>query len=228
MEPVAQLEEYRAKIDAIDDQLIRLMLERTEVVKQVAALKGEHWPSDCHIRSGREGRMHRRIAQRFKGTSFAVAAALTIWRQMIGASTHVESPLSIASLESAPHHASLAREYFGAQSPQSHFADIGSALDALLGGSCNLLLVPHDLPTEGWQAIHARAPQLQVFASLPVAEQFLPAGQHPAFSLAVITPEPSDDDITLLLTPQGVQMRDGFADAAEHPILGVYPRPLTI
>ena len=51
-----------------------------------------------------------------------------------------------------------------------------------------------------------------------------------ALALAAIEPEPSDDDVTLLLTEQGLQRIDGFIAEGEQPghWLGVYPRPLSL
>lgn len=216
--PEQTLEQYRARIDALDDQLIALLNERIGVVKQVAALKAQHWPNNCHIRSGREGRMHARIAQRFADSAFPAAAALAIWRQIIGASTHVESPLKIAVKNAAQ--AALAREYFGVVAEIAPFKTLADALAGIARGEATILLAsPRDLA-----AIHAGDAQLKVFAALPVALR----GKRPlALALAHITPEPSGDDISYHLdAAQRVVARPGFDTNGTW--LGAHPRPLTL
>lgn len=229
--PDTALAQCRARIDALDEQIIALLKERIGIVKEVAALKAEHWPGRCHIRSGREGKMHRRIAQAFAGNDFSPAAALAIWRQIIGASTHVESPLSVASLASLPHHAWLARGYFGIQAIQHRFADIEDAIAAMAVGTCNLLLLP---PPSGaahhlWEAVTEQAPEWKIFAHVPANSGALPPGQEAALALAPITPEPSDDDRSYFMHGGQVIARDGFITHLPDALfLGAHPRPLQL
>jgi chorismate mutase len=216
MTPEQTLETLRARIDGLDDQLIALLNERIGVVKQVAALKAQHWPNNCHIRPGREGRMHQRIAERFATSDFPAAAALTIWRQIIGASTHVESPLKIAVKNSAQ--AALAREYFGSTAEIVPCKTLADAMEGIAQGRVTMLLAtPRDLGV-----IHASNPALKVFAALPVATPKKPL----AIALANITPEPSGDDISYHLEDNRIVARPGFNP--EGVFLGAHPRPIRL
>lgn len=216
MTPEQTLETLRARIDGLDDQLIALLNERIGVVKQVAALKAQHWPNNCHIRPGREGRMHQRIAERFARSDFPAAAALAIWRQIIGASTHVESPLKIAVKNAAQ--AALAREYFGVTAEITAFKALPEALAAIAQGRATLLLAtPRDLGV-----IHQQAPALKVFAALPVATPKKPL----AIALANVTPEPTGDDISYHLEDNRIVARPGFNP--EGVWLGTHPRPIRL
>lgn len=209
--PEQTLEAHRAAIDAIDSQLIALLKDRIGIVKQVAALKAANWPGKCHIRSGREGRMHQRIAQAFRDSDFPASAALAIWRQIIGASTHVESPLKIAV--TSADHAAMAREYFGVSAEVLPFSSLA---DALASKERTILLATRaDLPV-----VRAVAPKLKIFGALPL-QQAEPA----ALALAELTPEESDDDISYYLRDGRIDTQDGFAPNEQW--LGAHPRPIT-
>jgi chorismate mutase len=136
--PEQQLAAHRARIDAIDETLTQLLIERTQIVAQVGALKNATWPRDCHIRPGREARMHRSVIQRFSGSLFSVRAALLIWRQIIGASTALESPLKVAVLSAD--HRPRARNYFGANAQITLCASLSELAEKLADKTCTIAL----------------------------------------------------------------------------------------
>lgn len=208
--PEQTLESHRARIDGIDTQLIALLKERIGVVKEVAALKAEHWPGKCHIRSGREGKMHQRIANEFAGSDFPASVALAIWRQIIGASTHVESPLSIAV--TSPEQAAMAREYFGVTAGVKQFANLA---DAMANKQCTILFATAaDLPV-----VRAIAPKMKIFAGLPLE------GEPTVLALAEVEPEPSGNDVSYYLREGRIETQPGFAPNDQW--LGARPRLTT-
>lgn len=210
--PEQTLEGHRAEIDAIDSQLIALLKQRIGIVKKVAALKAANWPGTCHIRSGREGRMHQRIAEAFRDSDFPTSAALAIWRQIIGASTHVESPLKIAV--TSAEQGAMAREYFGVSAHVLPFANLA---DALANKERTILLATKaDLPV-----VRAVAPKLKIFGALPL-EQAEPT----VLALAELTPEASGDDISYYLRSGRIDSQEGFAPNEQW--LGAHPRPITL
>lgn len=209
--PEQTLERHRAAIDAIDTQLIALLKERIGIVKQVAALKAANWPGTCHIRSGREGRMHQRIADAFRDSDFPASAALTIWRQIIGASTHVESALKIAV--TSPDQAAMAREYFGAT---CEILPFHSLADALANKDRTIIFATQaDLPV-----VRAVAPKLKIFAALPLI-----TNDPAVLALAELTPEASGDDISYYLRDGRIDAVAGFAPNEQW--FGAHPRPIT-
>ena len=228
--PEQKLQQLRGRIDAVDESMAQLMLERIALVREVAALKGEHWPADCHIRSGREGKMHRAIAHRFAGTDIHPAAALAIWRQLIGAATQLESPLHIATLDSDPHHAWLAREYFGVGMTIRSYSSIEMLLDSIAKKQSNLALVCQPMVDHIWpEAEQLSAAGFKLFASLPVTTQPLPNHASPALAFAAITPEPSGDDISYFLRDGRVELHNQFQTTHEHALfLGAHPRPVAL
>jgi chorismate mutase len=219
---------FRARIDAIDAQLSALLIERTGIIHEVAALKREHWPNGCHIRPGREGQMHRAIANRFSGSLFPPLAALTIWRQLIGASTHLESPLNATVIDAT--HAWLAREYFGVQIGIAHAHSFTDALPHLADGRSNLLILPTPETSDWWHHAALLAAQgVFVFAALPVALGTLPEGASPAVALAAVTPEPSGDDVSYFVRDGMLEIVDGFASSRDGAIfIGAHPRAITL
>lgn len=209
--PEQTLEQHRARIDALDTQLIALMQERIGVVQQVAALKAANWPAKCHIRSGREGRMHQRIASAFKDSPFPAAAALAIWRQIIGASTHVESPLVIAA--TSDEQAAMAREYFGVTATVKRFVNLAEVIADKQ--RTIILATVADLPV-----LRAIAPKMKIFAALPLQQ-----AEPSALALAELTPEASGDDVSYYLREGRIETAAGFAPNDQW--LGAHPRPMT-
>lgn len=200
LSPAERLASFRARIDAMDAQIGALLLERTTIIREVAELKAAHWPGACHIRPAREGQMHRAIAARFAGTDIPPIAALAIWRQMIGAATSLESPLSVVSLTHQPHHAWLAREYFGAGVGNVSEQSLAEALDTMAHGDANILLLPAAESDDWWRDAGLFASHsLSIFATLPVSSQPLPHGAAPALALAPVKPEPSGHDLSYLV-----------------------------
>ncbi len=223
-DPNQQLLQLRARIDAMDDAIARLLVERIGIIREVAALKAEHWPNSCHIRPAREGQMHEALARRFAGTDMAPAVALSIWRQLIGASTSLESPLTVTALLQAPHHAWLAREYFGVNvgfKPEHSIADM---LDHITGGSANILLLPFPgAPESDWwvDAQLFTTHGLSIFATVPVTTAPLPYDAAPALALATVTPEPSGNDVSYFALAMG-------ADVSPVQLRGMLPEQVIV
>lgn len=202
--PEQQLATFRARIDAIDDTLAKLMLERIEIVAEVGKLKNANWPRECHIRPGREARMHRWVVERFRGTKFSTRAAFLIWRQLIGASTTIESPLKIAVLREE--HRPRARNYFGANAYIELFKSPSEIAAAIQNKTVNLVLVPAALEPGWWNALPE---DFRIFAQLPILArdmQNLPT----LYALAAIDPEPSGDDVSFYVVDGELKILDGF------------------
>jgi chorismate mutase len=223
--PEQKLADARARIDAIDDTLMKLLLERIEIVAEVGALKNATWPRDCHIRPGREAKMHRSVIARFRGTKFSTRAALLIWRQIIGASTALESPLKIAILSAD--HRPRARNYFGANAQITQFnsfAEIGAALTAK---TCTIALLPADLADGWWDSLPEN---FRIFTQLPILARDM-AWLPTLNALAAIDPEPSGEDVSFYVVNGELKIFEGFVppDAANLPnarFLGTSAKPI--
>jgi chorismate mutase len=223
--PEQKLADCRARIDAIDEQLMALLLERIEIVAEVGLLKNATWPRDCHIRAGREAIMHRTVIERFRGGKFSTRAALLIWRQIIGASTALESPLKIAVLSEA--HRPRARNYFGANAQISVFTSLADIRASLVTKTCTIALLPADLPPGWWDAMPE---EFRIFTQLPILERDM-AWLPTLNALAAIDPEPSGDDVSFYVQNGVLKTLDGFVppDQANLPgarFLGASAKPI--
>ena len=225
--PEQQLINHRARIDAIDETMTQLLIERTQIVAQVGALKNATWPRDCHIRAGREARMHRSVIRRFSGSLFSVRAALLIWRQIIGASTALESPLKVAVLSAE--HRPRARNYFGANAQITLCASLAEVAAKLVDKTCTIALLPASLADGWWDALPE---PFRIFTQLPIIAddmKTLPT----LYALAAIDPEDSGDDVSFYVVNHTLKTLDGFvppehANLPQARWLGACARPIHV
>lgn len=197
MPDTPNLDHFRAQIDAIDDQIIALMQQRLEVVKNVKKLKQSEGQRGLFIRSGREGSMMERIVGKFRETDFSPAAAAAIWRQIIGASTCVESPMQISAFYTpqCQHLIWLAREYFGAAIPISTTAKPGQVIADLRDGRANLGLLCAPDEADPWWLLLCQEDSPKIFAHLPgVLTDNLPKGLPTVFAIGMLEPQASGHD----------------------------------
>jgi chorismate mutase len=193
MEPLpaeTTLATLRSEIDAIDREMIALLKNRIQVVKQVAELKHATWPGRCHIRPGRETQMHRAMFEAFQGSDFLPEAAVAIWRHIISASTHLESPLHIATTDALR---PLAQSYFGDY--VHHISWNNGAMPA--EATIAILPFPAAANAALWQDFLKAHPTWRIFASLPVV---LHGGLPQALALAPVQAEASGDDVSYFIS----------------------------
>lgn len=198
---------HRNEIDAIDDQLIALIKERSGVVEKVGALKREHHPGKCPLRPGREAEQVRRVVRAFRHSAFLPEAAASMWRMMIMASLRLEGEIKI-SVHAATNERDffwLAREYFGPfttiikqPTPKRVLGDVieGKAAIGVLPpfqGGAEQLRWWTDIPTSG-------GIPPKVFAALPFVHANKPTPDTPtAVAIGLIEPEQTGDDLSFLL-----------------------------
>ncbi len=219
-DPEARLKELRADIDALDDQIIDLFYKRIDVVKQVGAMKTEHFGKQCHIRSGREGDMVRDIYHRFDNTDFHPVCAVNIWRQIISASTHMESPLSVSVL--LDNSASLywqAREYFGNYVPTTTQPTAGRVISDLLEDKAMIGVLPQPSMEEDqswWPHLcTSEAKDLRIFACIPFIQTTNHRLTHPyGFAIAKLKCEPGEEDISCF----GLQVSSDVSTSRLHSL----------
>lgn len=191
------LTDFRSRIDALDDHIIALMRERLEIVKQVRTLKQSQGQTGLFIRSGREGSMIERIVSIFRHGEFCPAAAATIWRQIIGASTCVESPMQVSAYyaKDCQHLLWLAREHFGTGIPIRTTAKSGQVIADLRDGKASIGLLTLPDETDPWWLLLAQDGMPRIFARLPgVVTDNLPKGLAHALAVGTLEPEASGRD----------------------------------
>jgi chorismate mutase len=191
------LEEVRARIDAIDGELLRLLDERAGLAQAVAAAKAAGGDAGKFgLRPAREAQLLRKLlAQPRRGATPSLV--VRVWREMIGESLRLQGPFHLAVWGGRdPGRAvELARFRFGAAPPLRQVGKPEEALAAArtFGGVAVCALDPDS----AWWGRLLAEPKLRVFAALPCLAQWGPLG---ALAVAEVDVEPTGDDRTFWVT----------------------------
>jgi chorismate mutase len=187
------LEDVRARLDAIDAELLRLVDERAGLANEVARAKRAAGDGDKFgLRPAREAMLMRRLlASPRRGAGDALTVRL--WRELISDSLAKQGPFHLTVWGGAdPARAvELARSQFGAAPPLRQVAKPEEALSAAktLGGVGVLSLSP----ASAWWGRMLAEPRLSVFAAMPSLAAW---GAPGALAVAEVEVEPSGDDDT--------------------------------
>ena len=148
----SDLADLRRRIDAIDDQMHDLLMERADIVAQVAASK--RGGDVAFYQPGREAQILRRLAARHHGI-LPVAPVLRIWREMLAATVRLETPFAVAVF--APVEArglwDLARDHYGSHTPISACCSNAQVIRAVIKGTATVGILPmpeEDEPDPWW------------------------------------------------------------------------------
>jgi chorismate mutase len=195
----------RAEIDALDDAMHDLLMRRAAVVATLAASRAKG--AGPALRPGREAAILRRLLGRHHGPLPHITL-FRMWRELLGATTAMQSPLGIAAALDTGGMASL-RAHFGAGPPVSAVPDADAALAALRRGEAALAALPDPAASRWWCGF---APgDVFVVARFP----FLGTGD-PVLLVSPAFPDASGDDATLVRLPAaGAASR--LADAGLAP-----------
>jgi len=210
------LEEVRSRIDAIDAELLLLVVERANLAKAVAAAKAAAGDAGKFgLRPGRETQLLKTL---LAGPRNGVRPGLIvrIWRELIGDSLATQGPFHIAvwggrdpgrTVEVARLRFGVAPSLKQVAKPEDAIAEARS-----LGGVGVCALTPDS----AWWGRLLAEPKLRVFAALPCLAAWGPLS---ALAVAEIEVEPSGADNTFWVTdaPQAAKAvedalsRDGVA-----------------
>lgn len=200
----ASLEQIRRNIDAIDDRIHDLVMERTRLVEKIAAIKADS--GGVALRPGREASILRRLDGRHRG-GFPRSALVRIWRELMGALVGLQKPFSVSVYqpERGAGYLELARDHFGIVSPQTIYTSPGHVVRAVADGqtSVGVVPLPRDADAEPWWlSLTADADNLpRVVVRLPALVQESTSGRPEpleAFVVACRDPEQTGDDRTLV------------------------------
>lgn len=199
-----ELVEFRRQIDDMDDQIIALLKQRSQVVEKVGDYKRKQGHKGCFIRAGREADMLRHIWKEFTDSKFSSVAACNIWRMIIAASTQIESTMriSVYAPEGADTLYWLAREYFGSFSTIIRHPNCNRVVGDVVDGKAEVGILPplnQQVDSNWWLTLaqqQENAPQL--FAHVPFVASKSEASRFSSFAIARINPEPTDSDVTLI------------------------------
>jgi chorismate mutase/prephenate dehydratase len=141
------LGEARARIDALDDTLLKLLEERAGIAHEVAAKKRAAKVEVFHDPE-RERQVLERLVKR--GARFPPDAVRAVFREIMSACLSVEEPLRVAYLGPEGTFSQMAaRQLFGLQARYRESATIEAVFDAVQSKEATYGVVPIENSTEG-------------------------------------------------------------------------------
>ncbi len=186
----------RSELDRIDDALHDLLMQRAEIVEQVAR-SGK----PAAFRPGREASIIRRLLARHHG-ALPPVTLVRIWRELLAGTTSMQGRFSLAvgDPDQGATLTHLAQEHFGVLTPLLTCASADQALAAVSQGDTSIAVLPYPSDRETWWvALPRHEPRLHVIARLPFWQP-RPAGVSTAQALVVAAtpPDASELDRSLL------------------------------
>jgi len=166
------LDALRAEIDAIDDQLHGLIMQRAQVALNIGALKNSHGPEAGFMRPSREARLLRRLAAK-EDDLLPKAVVIRLWREIIAGVLRLQGPFSLAvyAPEGANGYWDVARDHFGSLTPATAHDSPQQVLNAVTAGraSVGILPLPDGAdPQPWWPMMLAKDPKHpRIVARLP-------------------------------------------------------------
>ena len=181
------LAKLREKIDAIDADMHRLLIERGSIIDTLIRVKGTSVVGAA-FRPMREADMMRRIVARHSG-ALPIATVEHLWREIITTFTHTQAPFGVAIDVSsdATRMRDQARFTFGFSVDLIEVASAAAVVEAVAGAN-NLGLIARTARGPWWRGlVGAEAPKLM--ALLP----FIAAASRPADLPAFVISPPLAD-----------------------------------
>lgn len=144
-----QLAGIRAKIDAIDEQILQLVSERARLAQEVASAKRAAGETGDFYRPEREAEVLRRIRELNPGP-LAAESVQRLFRELMSACLALQQPLKVAYFgpEGTFTHAA-ALKHFGHATDMLPLATIGLVFREVEAGAANYGVVPVENSTEG-------------------------------------------------------------------------------
>jgi chorismate mutase len=191
------LEEVRARIDAIDAELLRLVDERAGLAGAVAAAKASAGDGDKFgLRPDRETQLLRKLLAAPRRAA-APALIVRLWRELMGASLAAQGPfhVNVWGGRDPARAVELARLRFGgAPALRTHGKPEEALAAARARGGVAVAALTAD---SAWWARLLVEPKLKVFAALPCLAAW---GPMAALAVAEVAVEPTGDDRTFWVT----------------------------
>lgn len=246
--PDISLDAIRREIDSIDDQILRLLMQRGAATARVKATKSHDGSiASSPFRPAREAAMMHRLLDE-AGGALDPDYLVRLWRVILSGSIRSQAPVTLHMDEALGQDLAtrlLVAQHFCGMAVRLHGSP-SDALDAIGRARGDLALIA---PGSDWAAGFAAGSGggAQVIVTLPV----LAADDQPQLLVfGHAAPQPSGDDETLLLFPAEKPKLEktlwqahsgtatlagvhGFLDGPplQHPgarIAGRYPRPIKV
>ncbi|MBE7635688.1 hypothetical protein GUA87_02440 [Sneathiella sp. P13V-1] len=198
-----KLEELRAEVDRLDDELLKVLEKRIAIVKDIAAAKEDDGTAIA-FRPGREAAViRRRLAAHSSDLPDAVVAR--IWREIISAVCRMQKPMSVSitAPEKSVGYWDLARNHFGSATPMTLHKSPTVVLREVSADPTVLGVMPwKNIERDTWWEHLAQGGEdvPKILAALPFTQNG--TGRFEDLNALVIgqaSPEPSGEDVTLFV-----------------------------
>jgi chorismate mutase / prephenate dehydratase len=196
------LEDLRTEVDRLDRALLDLLIERTEVVRQIGAVKADRVNDRLAARPAREAVILRRLVAA-AGERIPRRVLVRMWRELLAANTRLQTPMSVSVFPGQQGFGTwdLARDHFGSATPMTRVDSTTQALRSVSDGSATVAVLPLPGDDDAWwlSLTSDQQDRLRVFARLPFVAMAAGDGKEvSALALGRLEPEPSGEDLTLL------------------------------
>jgi chorismate mutase / prephenate dehydratase len=184
----------RRRIDAIDEAMHRLLIERSSVIAELIEIKGTSKPGAA-FRPDREADMMRRFVMRHEG-SLPLVTVEHIWREIITSFTAMQAPFGVAVGPSSDAAAmrDVVRFYFGFSVPVGEHSTSEAAIARVARSGNDVAVIDAGDRSRWWAGLTgARAPK--IFAKLPFIEVPSRLAAHPSYVIGPPLAEKTAPDI---------------------------------
>lgn len=192
------LAELRAEIDSIDAEMHRLLIERSEIIGRLIAVKKTS-DSGSAFRPAREAEMMRRLVERHRGI-LPLDTAESIWRVIIATFTYVQAPFRVHADLSAGDAAmrDSVRFHFGFTVPLIRHMGSAGVVAAVADSAGDLGLVPAaSTATRAWWTALESPDAPKIIARLPFVERADHPAGLPVFAIARPHPDAIIPDVAV-------------------------------
>ncbi|TLP46818.1 MULTISPECIES: chorismate mutase [Cohaesibacter] len=190
------LDELRQRIDRIDETIHLNLIERSEIVEALIAVKRTDKPGAA-FRPGREMDMMRRLVGRHRGI-LPITAVEHLWREIIATFTHMQAPFEVV-VEPGSDLRDVARFYFGFTVGFDEAMDCQAVVDRVRAGEGSVLgVVGVKAKAERAWWLSLAADGVQVISRLPVIAQPGRPAAAPAFVLSMPLMDTTVPDVRLV------------------------------
>lgn len=191
------LAELRKEIDRIDESMHGLLIERSEIIGRLIAVK-KSVESGSAFRPAREAEMMRRLVERHKGI-LPLDTVESIWRVIIATFTYVQAPFSVHADLSAGDALmrDSARFHFGFTVPFVPHMGAAGVVQAVSGSKGDLGLVPAVAGAAAWWNALEFDSAPKIIARLPFAERADHPAALPVFVLSRVAADAMATDATV-------------------------------
>ncbi len=238
--PSPTIETLRQRIDEIDDAIHELIIQRADIVREIAGAKHAAKGGDerVFVRPGREAKILRRLADRHRG-DFPLPELTRMWREMIVGSTRMQGNFAVSVCLPDESHTDLwdlARDHFGSHTPITTHGNPLTALRTVLDGQATMAVLPWPEDADRdpwWRALTSDDPRTpRIVARLPfVMTERLREGPS-ALVVGHVDAEPTGDDRSFLVVELGEDVSRSrlkqVADATGLPAIHFWTSALPV